>query len=227
MQTLVTEFPQHSLRVAADYWTGEAWYRQQAFDKAESVFARLAVETSGAQDAWLAMIPLRRAQLLVQQERWPEAFEIAQGIGQRFPEFRQQYEVDYVIGRCFSSEARFNEARVAYQRVVRSTTGGGTETAAMAQWMIGETFFHQREYDQAIRAYHRVESLYGYPKWQAAALLQAGKCHELKGELNAAVQTYAQLVKDYSHTSYAADAAKRLGSLRTTPVPPEGSSQPR
>ena len=34
-----------------------------------------------------------------------------------------------------------------------------TETAAMAQWMIGETFFHQNNYDEALRAYSRVEIL--------------------------------------------------------------------
>ena len=40
-------------------------------------------------------------------------------------------------------------------------------------------------------------SLYGHAKWQAAALLQAGKCHELKGEWTEAMRLYAQLLKDY------------------------------
>ena len=40
----------------------------------------------------------------------------------------------------------------------------------MAQWMIGETYFHQKNYDAAIRAYLELEALYAFPTWQAAAL---------------------------------------------------------
>lgn len=119
-------------------------------------------------------------------------------------------EFEAFLGRCLSMQARFSEAREAFHRVVRSTTGGRTETAAMAQWMIGESFFHQKEYREAVRAYHRVVSLHGYPQWQAAALLQAGKCHEQSGEWQEAVKLYTQLLRDYSDTTHAADASQRM-----------------
>ena len=48
----------------------------------------------------------------------------------------------------------------------------------MAQWMIGESFFHQEKYAEALAEYLRVDDRYPFPRWQAAALLQAGKCHE-------------------------------------------------
>ncbi len=94
--------------------------------------------------------------------------------------------------------------------MIRSETGRGTETAAVAQWMIGETYFMQKQYNQAIKAYHRVESLYDYPRWQAAALLQAGKCHEMVGRWSEAMELYARIVNDYAQTRFADKAVKRL-----------------
>ena len=51
----------------------------------------------------------------------------------------------------------------------------GTETAAMVQWMIGETYFHQKDYEPAICAYLRVESLVAFPRRQAASLSAGGE----------------------------------------------------
>ena len=152
------------------------------------------------------------AQIFAQQDRWEDAFELAGTIAERFPEFRQQHEVDYLVGRCLSHQARFREARESYERVVNSPAGARTETAAMAQWMIGETYFHQKDYEQAIRAYLRVESLCAFPRWQAAALLQAAKCFELQGKRPDAERLYAQLIKDYPGTEYAAGATARLNA---------------
>jgi TolA-binding protein len=83
----------------------------------------------------------------------------------------------------------------------------------MAQWMIGECYMHQEKYDEAIKAYHRVESLFDYPHWQAAALLQAGICHELKGESAEATKLFDQLIKQHPETTFAAEAAERLQQL--------------
>ena len=122
--------------------------------------------------------------------------------------------MDYLQGRCLASQGRFAEARQFYERVVRSPTGGRSETAAMSQWMIGETFFHQQEFYSAIRAYNRVESLSPYPQWQAASLLQAGKCRELRGEWEQAVRLYAQLLREHPETEYAGQASRRLQVAR-------------
>ena len=84
----------------------------------------------------------------------------------------------------------------------------------MAQWMIGETYFLQKDYANAIRSYHRVESLFGYPKWQAAALLQAGKCHEVRGEWKSAIELYSQILKDYPNNTFADQASARLREAR-------------
>ena len=79
----------------------------------------------------------------------------------------------------------------------------------MAQWMIGETFFHQKNYEAALREYLRVEILYDYPDWQAAALLQAGKCQEQLGQWQQAAELYERLIEDFATTSYVDEAERR------------------
>ncbi len=53
------------------------------------------------------------------------------------------------------------------------------------------------------------------PRWQAAALLQTGKCQEKLGELAEAEKTYAEVVKRYANTSWATDASERLRVAET------------
>jgi len=210
LERLLAEMPESALRLPAEYWLAESYFQQQQFDRAAEAFSRLESTLDHRRDPWLAMVPLRRSQILVEQQRWDEACAAAQSVGQRFPGFRQQYEADYVIGRCQAMKAQFQEARQSYERVIRSPEGGKTETAAKAQWMIGESYLHQKNYAEAIRAYHRVESLFAYPRWQAAALLQAGKCYEQQGDRDEASRVFTRLVEHYSETSFAAEASQRL-----------------
>jgi len=210
MQTIAMEFPGHALRSAAEFWLAEAYYRTNQFDLAQPILDRLENSAATQSAAWLAMVPLRRAQLAARNKDWAMAGEIAATIADRFPEFALQYEADYLIGRCLSREARFSEARAQFQKAIDSPTGSGTETAAIAQWMIGESYFHQKNYQEALRAYHRVEALFPYPRWQAAALLQAAKCRELLNQPMQAVLLYEQVVNDYADTMFAEDARARL-----------------
>ncbi|HEX3659338.1 MAG TPA: tetratricopeptide repeat protein [Pirellulales bacterium] len=211
---LIEDLPESPLTNLARFWLAEATYRGGKYGEAKELFADLAKELTGKHEKWMAMVPLRRAQICVHEHRWADARQIAETIASDFPGFEQQYEVDYVLGRVLANDAHFEDAREAYTRVVRSQLGGQTETAAMAQWMIGETYFHQKNYEAAVREYLRLEVLYNYPTWQAGALLQAGKCHELLGEWEQATEIYARLLKNFPSTSFTDEAARRLRTAR-------------
>jgi TolA-binding protein len=159
------------------------------------------------------MIALRQAQSLAQQNEWTDAFDIASKIEKDYPAFEQQYEVDYLLGRCLAMKAEFDAARQMYKKVIRSPISEKTETAAMAQWMIGESYFHQKNFKAAAKEYQQLEILYAYPTWQAASLLQAGKCRERLGEKDEAAKLYRRVVKVYHDTSFAKDAAHELARL--------------
>ena len=88
----------------------------------------------------------------------------------------------------------------------------------MAQWMIGETYMHQKNYEQARREYLRGEILYAYPDWQARSLLEAGKCYELAGEWQQAVELYVKLAKKYPDTDSTEEADRRVHVARQRAV---------
>lgn len=109
--------------------------------------------------------------------------------------------------------ARLDEARDRLSAVVR-----GTETAAelrpRAQWMIGETYFLQERYADAIDAYRRVDNLDADGDWAAAALLQAGKSFERLNRPRDAATCYSALLSRFAHLPHADPARARLAQLR-------------
>jgi len=225
----IEQFPESTRRMVAEFWVAEAAYRNKDYADAEARFKRLATQIQGRTESWLAMIPLRLAQLLAARKEWLNAYDIAAKIEAQYPDFEQQYEVDYLVGRCLATRADFEGARAAFRRVIDSPQGRRTETEAMARWMIGETYFHQKNYEAAIREYIALEVLCAYPAWQAAALLQAGKCRELLGEHQEATELYARLLKQYPDQQPFADEARQrleahgLGG-GDTPTTPDGAS---
>ena len=223
MRRLADEFSDHVLELPARYWIAEAAYRLENYEQADTLFSDLEKRTPDANSKWVAMIPLRRAQMMAHTRDWQSAQKLVCDLAERFPEFQQIYEADYLLGRCLAAQARFTEARSAYRRVTASQAGGKTETAAMAQWMIGESYFHQKQYDEAIRAYFRVEILYDYPKWRAAGLLQSAKCYELKKQWKKAEILYARLLKQYPDTEFTEEAARCMHSANTRAAVPTES----
>ncbi len=143
----------------------------------------------------------RLVQVLVQQNRWADALAAADAWTAAVPDPKADPigpEVDYARGRALQGLARFDEARAAFDRVIAARRG--TELAARAQLMRGETFFHQEQYRDALRDFYRVVIQYNAPEWQAAALLEAGKVHEKLNQWREAVETYEKLQAQFPRT---------------------------
>jgi TolA-binding protein len=213
-ELLVKDYPEGAFRLEADFWIAESVYRARDYKTASKLLDELNRKTQGRDEAWLSMVALRRAQVLGQLEKWDEAYSIASKIATQYPKFELMYEVDYLLGRCLAVQAKFDEAREAYKRAIRSPEGDKTETAAMAQLATGDSYYYQKSYEEALRAYLRVEVLYAFPELQAAALVEAGKCREFLGEWNEAIQLYEQVLKNYPNTIKAEEARKFLDVAR-------------
>ncbi len=224
LNELLAEVPESPLRKTAEFWLAESAFQQDEFQQAQRRFQQLSGQLPQLAAPLQPVVLLRQAQLLAEQKKWPESLQVAQQAKAQFPEFPQRAELDYVMGRGLVAEARFRDARHAFLQAAPRDGSDKSETAAMAQWMIGETYLHQENYDQALREYLRVEALYAYPQWQATALLQAAKCYEKLNQPPEARALYQQIVDKYPNQPVAQQAAQRLRSSLPNNTTPAGSS---
>ena len=209
MQQVVEDGNDDSLQVRAKYWLAESLYQQQMFNEASQRFATIASVTSldRTLQPW---VHLRMAQCLGKLERWDDAGAVAADALHQFGDFENDYEFLFVSARAAEAQGLFDDAEKLYTEVTQSANGRSSETAAIAQWRIGEMRFHKEDYKTAIKAYYRVDSLYDYPKWRSAAILQAGKCQEHLGNWKHAAKLYTQILEKYPNSELAASASERL-----------------
>ena len=209
MQQVVENGNDDSLQVRAKYWLAESLYQQQMFNDASQRFATLASVTSldRSLQPW---VRLRMAQCLGKLERWDDAGTVAVDALHQFGDFENDYEFVFVSARAAEAKGLFDDAEKLYVEVTESANGRSSETAAIAQWRIGEMRFHKENYKSAIEAYYRVDSLYDYPQWRSAAILQAGKCQEHLGNWKHAAKLYTQILEKYPDSELAASASHRL-----------------
>ena len=187
--------PQGADQARVEFWLAEAEFRSGQFDEASSRLSQLDPRTVGLAETWVAMVPLRRAQLAARRQQWAEVLKLVERIDREHPEFSLQYEVDYFRGRALAGQGEMTAARAAYDRVLNSEKAGDSETVVMAQWMIGETFFHQRDYTRARAAYLAVIERQAPADWQSRAALQVGKCWELEDRWDEAQAMYLQALQ--------------------------------
>jgi len=108
--------------------------------------------------------------------------------------------------------ARMDEARGLLSEIVRATDTAA-ELRPRAQWLIGETYFLQQKYAEAIDAYRRVDTLDAGGEWAAVSLLQAGKAFEKLGRPREAATCYTALLTRFSDLPHASHARTRLAQL--------------
>ena len=94
--------------------------------------------------------------------------------------------------------------------MIESDSANRSETAAIAQWRIGEIHFHREAYSVAIESYQKVDAFYDYAQWKKAAILQAGKCQEHLGNWKHAAKLYTQLIEKFPESTMATQAKERL-----------------
>ena len=109
--------------------------------------------------------------------------------------------------------------------------GAAAELAAQAQFMRGETYFHEDRLREALREFLRVDILYDAPRWQAAALLEAGKAYERLDQWADAAETYSRLVDKFPKdpdvpTARSRGEAARKRAARAS-QPPRSAAAPQ
>lgn len=216
MENVLAARPEQELELRARYWLAESQFRLKQFSAALSGFVALQANESGFSPSIAPWLWLRAAQCQLQLERWDEVVRTCEDGRSRYPDFAQAWEFDFLVARERFSRGLFDDAIAGFEKVTRDPRSKGGETAAQAQWLIGESLFHQEKYAAAVEAFHRVDSLYSSAQWRAAAFLQAGKCQEHLGNRKQAAALYTQLIARFPDSELVTSARTRLELLGKT-----------
>ena len=225
LDRLLEEFPDNPYRREARFLRAESALQSGETAAAESGFAALRAEPAADTDppGFLRVVRLKQIQCWVVLKRWKEVLAAAQALrGELAANDPAIAELEYARGQAWLGQGRLEEARRAFQAVIEAPQPG--ELAAQAQLMRGETFYHEDRLREALREFLKVDILHEAPRWQAAALLEAGKVYERLQQWSDAAETYQRLVSQFPDDPTAAeartrrDAASRRASAR--PVTP-------
>ena len=215
LDRLLGEFPDNPYRREARFLRSESALKMGDAVSAESGFSALLGELSSSGDppAFLRVVRLKQIQCWVVLKRWKPVIPAVESLRSELAaDDPAVAELEYARGQTLTGLGRLDEARAAFQTVIDARPV--VELAAQAQLMRGETFFHEDRLHEALREFLQVDILYNAPRWQAAALLEAGKVYERLDQWADAAETYDRLIAKFPKDADAATARARREALR-------------
>ncbi len=204
----ITRFPESPLVASASFFCGEALYELGKHGPAVVHLTRV-VENFPSDPVYPPSL-LRLGECLAALQRWPRSEQVFAEYLDRFGDSDQWFQARFGLGWARENQGRYDGAIRAYEKVVAGYQG---PTAARAQFQIGECLFAKKDYANAARELLKVDILYAYPEWSAAALYEAGQCFE---KLSKSVEARAQfkaVTERFPETRWAQMAAKRLANV--------------
>lgn len=208
LETFIVAWPQSDMMPSARLLCGESWFKQEKPQPAASHFAAIVKDFPEHETAASATLRLAECQAALQQ--WSESEKTFQSYLERHRDSEVWFQAQFGLGWVLENQTRHDEAIVAYRKVIERHGG---QTAARAQFQIGECLFAQKKHDDAVRELLKVDILYGYPEWSAAALFEAGRCFELLSRPEDARTQFEQVKQKYPDTQWANLALQRLTAM--------------
>ncbi len=123
-----------------------------------------------------------------------------------------QIAEDYRAALMLYGRGKLPESRAGFQKVFDADPGG--ELADNALYWIGETFFAQNDYTNAIKFFRRVISEYGDQNKAPDAAYKIGIALEKSGDLQLARQAFEECIKRYPYSTPAASAKQALERIK-------------
>jgi len=214
LKEFIEKFGDHKLAASAGFFRGEALIKTDQQREAAECLTR--VTESFKDDAVYGPSLLRLGEALATLQRWDRSERVFNAYLRKFSKSEFAYQAQFGIGWARENLKRYDEAIAAYRPVVDKHKG---PTAARAQFQIGECLFAKKQLDEAVRELLKVDILYAYPEWSAAALYEAGRCFEQLGKQVEARRQYKRVRDKHGETRWAELAKARLAAVSGGTLP--------
>jgi TolA-binding protein len=202
------EFPDDGNTPSALYLAGTCYAADENWADARKHLAALVAKFP--KDELDNVAHLRLGEVQAQAGQHDDAAKTYADFLKKYPKDRQAFRARFGLGWAMENTRKYDDARRHYAQVVASHNG---PTAARAQFQIGECYFAEGKFDEAVKELLKVEIVYDYPEWSARALYEAGRALEQLGRRDDAKKQYATCVRKYKDSNPAALSAKRLKAM--------------
>ncbi len=214
LEAWLRDEPDPALAPAAGLLAAQAHYAAGRQERAIALL-RGAVEPGAPADVrGPALLRLGECHAALQQ--WAPSEQAFAAYVAAFPGSDLWYQARFGMGFARENEGKYDEAIACYREVVDRHQG---QTAARAQFQIGECTFAQGRHDEAVRELLKVDILYAYPEWSAAALYEAGRCFQEMASPVEARRQFEKVREDHPQSPWARLAGKRIEEMERTTLP--------
>jgi TolA-binding protein len=207
--TFAAAHPDDPLAATALLQAGASAAEEGKFDAAAKSLSEMLAKFPQHEQAPVALLKLGEAQAEMNE------FAASQQSFARFleqhPRSEFAYRAQFGVAWALENQKQYEPARAAYRKVIDAHNG---ETAARSQFQIGETFFAEGKFEEAVAELLQVEDVYAYPAWSARALLEAGRAFEQLEQHDRAREQYTALVEKYKDSPEAKLARERLAAMK-------------
>ena len=203
--------PDDPLAASALLQAGAAASKEGKFDVAAKSLAAMLAKFPKHEQAPVALLKLGEAQ--AEMNDFAASQQSYAAFLEQNPKSEFAYRAKFGVAWALENQKQYEPARAAYRKVIEQHNG---ETAARAQFQIGETFFAEGKFEEAVAELLQVEDVYAYPAWSARALLEAGRAFEQLKQDDQAREQYTALVEKYKDSPEAKLARDRLAALKAT-----------
>lgn len=210
-------FVKSDLLPSATYFRGESLYHTGDFAAAADCFDRVAAGRKEGDETEAAL--LRAGECRAKLQQWAKSESAFASFLDRFKLHEQWYQAEFGLGWARENQSQYSDAVKCYRRVVERHQG---PTAARAQFQIGQCLFAEKKLNEAVAELLKVDILYAYPDWSAAALYEAGRCFEQLNKTAEAKRQFQTVSEKYKSTKWAELATARLDALASSKVPGRG-----
>jgi TolA-binding protein len=127
-----------------------------------------------------------------------------------FPEGKRWSEINVYLGKLLLSKSRYGEGREALSRALADRTHF---LALEAQYLVGQAFFSEGRYEDAIRSFLKTQLYKDGVLWQSKGLLRIGYCHRELKRFDRARHYLDKVLSKYPGTEAAKEAIEALRDL--------------
>ena len=228
----VAKFENGDLADSAKFMIAECLFQQKKYKPAYLEFKnikQLVVESTQTNEAEKALTCLHGAESANKSREYGDAISFIKTLQKDLKSKLYAAESMLELGNAYRGLKEYDNAVTAFQDATDLST---SETGARAGFLIGEVYFEQKKFEDAIRQYKLV--IYGYggsrapdaiKKWQCSSGYETARCYQVqikketdaakrKSNIEDALKFFNYVVDNHASDKLAIESKKQIESLK-------------